>query len=59
MRFIELTEDVVKSLGPQRLLWVDIDDRDDEGSIDEVVPGSWGSKTSTSTGCVRIVGGPG
>jgi magnesium transporter len=32
-----LSEDVVKSLGRKRLLWVDIDSRDDGAAIDEVV----------------------
>ena len=27
---VELTDDVVRSLGPKRLLWVDIDGRDDD-----------------------------
>lgn len=32
-----MSKDVVKSLGPKRLLWVDIDSRDDERAIEEVV----------------------
>lgn len=36
-RTVELTDDVAGSLDRKRLLWVDIDDRDDQASIDEVV----------------------
>ena len=36
-RPVEPTEDVVRSLGPKRLLWVDLEDRDDEGTMSEVV----------------------
>ena len=34
---VELSEDVVRSLGPKRLLWVDLDDRDDDRTMSEVV----------------------
>ena len=36
-RRVELTEDVVRSLGPKRLLWVDLDTRHDDGSLTEAL----------------------
>jgi Mg2+ and Co2+ transporter CorA len=36
-RPVELTEEVVRSLGDERLLWVDVDDREDESTNADVV----------------------
>jgi magnesium transporter len=36
-RAVELSEAVVRSLGSKRLLWVDVDDREDEPAIDALV----------------------
>jgi magnesium transporter len=36
-RRVELSEDIVRSLGSKRLLWVDIDSRDEQAAIEEVV----------------------